>query len=92
MSANSNYTDGSPVLLLIPFPQLDRALSIARRRDVSSEKISVSRGKSRRLLRWESYLDGEAVGHRQSTNQVRITLEAWSPLGPWATSNLTSSP
>jgi len=26
------------------------------------------------------------------SNQVRITLEACSPLGPWATSNLTSSP
>ena len=28
----------------------------------------------------------------RGANQVRMTLEAWSPLGPWATSKLTSSP
>jgi hypothetical protein len=87
MSANSNYTDSSPVLS----PQLDR-ISRSQRTDVRSSKNCHFEREIPPSSRWESCLGGEAEGHSQTINQVRITLEAWSPLGPWATSNLTSSP
>ncbi len=61
---------------LIAFPQVDRAFSQARPMDSQSLENWPAQGKSRRLLRWGSCLDGELTGHGQATCQARITLEA----------------
>ena len=50
MSANSNYTDSSPVLLLIAFPQLDRALKSAASGCAVPEKLPVRVGNPATLV------------------------------------------